>query len=73
MSADGHRVAIVTGAAQGLGEAIAKRFLAERYKVVFGDVNTELVQQTARAWSPEEAQPRRTPDGSLPISGSARC
>jgi len=56
MSADGHRVAIVTGAAQGLGEAIAKRFLAERYKVVFGDVNTELVQQTARACDPSGEQ-----------------
>lgn len=52
MSADGQRVAIVTGAAQGLGEAIAKRFLAEGYKVVFGDLNTELVQQTARACDP---------------------
>lgn len=56
MSADGQRVAIVTGAAQGLGEAIAKRFLAERYKVVFGDVNTELVQQTARAYDPSGEQ-----------------
>ena len=56
MSADGHRVAIVTGAAQGLGEAIAKRFLAEGYKVVFGDVNTELVQQTARACDPAGEQ-----------------
>lgn len=56
MSADGHRVAIVTGAAQGLGEAIAKRFVGEGHKVVFGDVNTEMVLQTTQACDPSGEQ-----------------
>jgi NAD(P)-dependent dehydrogenase (short-subunit alcohol dehydrogenase family) len=34
-----NKVAIVTGASSGLGEAIAKMFLAEGAKVVFSDVN----------------------------------
>jgi 3-oxoacyl-[acyl-carrier protein] reductase len=52
MSAGDHRVAVVTGAAQGLGEAIATRFLAEGHKVVLGDLNTESVQRTSRARDP---------------------
>jgi len=34
-----NKVAIVTGASSGLGEAIAKMFLAEGAKVVFSDIN----------------------------------
>ena len=33
-----HKVAIVTGAARGIGLAIAKRFVAEDAKVVIADV-----------------------------------
>jgi 3-oxoacyl-[acyl-carrier protein] reductase len=42
-------VAVVTGAAQGLGEAIAARFVHEGYRVVFADINDELNRRTAEA------------------------
>ena len=43
------KVAIVTGAAQGTGEAIARRFVAEGAKVVLGDVRVEQGRAVARA------------------------
>jgi len=45
----GERVAVVTGAAQGLGEAIASRFVADGFRVVYADVNDELNARTAAA------------------------
>ena len=41
------RIAVVTGAAQGLGFAIAQRFVDEGAKVVLGDVNVEATQAAA--------------------------
>jgi 3-oxoacyl-[acyl-carrier protein] reductase len=46
---DDGSVAIVTGAGQGLGEAIATRFVRDGYRVVFADVNLEAAEGTARA------------------------
>jgi len=43
------RIAIVTGAAQGLGEAIAHRLAGEGAHVVVADVNLEGAQQVAEA------------------------
>jgi sorbitol-6-phosphate 2-dehydrogenase len=43
------RVAIVTGAAQGLGEAIARRLAAEGAHVVVADVNEASARKVARA------------------------
>ena len=39
------RIAVVTGAAQGLGLAIAKNLLENGKKVVFIDVNQEQLQE----------------------------
>jgi 3-oxoacyl-[acyl-carrier protein] reductase len=35
------QTAVITGGAQGLGYAIAERFVAEGARVVLGDVNLE--------------------------------
>jgi len=43
-----HKVAIVTGAGQGIGLAIAERFVAEGARVVLADVNAEQVSEAAR-------------------------
>ncbi len=42
------RVAVVTGAASGIGRALAERFAAEGMKVVLADVEDEPLQATAR-------------------------
>ncbi|GAA4508938.1 3-oxoacyl-ACP reductase FabG [Brevibacterium yomogidense] len=42
------RTAVVTGAAQGLGYAIAQAFVAEGANVVLGDLNEEAVVEAAR-------------------------
>ncbi len=41
------RTAVITGGAQGLGLAIAERFLAEGARVVLGDLNLEATQAAA--------------------------
>ena len=41
------KVAIITGAAQGIGEAYARRFAAEGAKVVVADINAEKGQAVA--------------------------
>jgi acetoin reductase-like protein len=43
------RVAIVTGAAQGIGRAVAERFAREGMAVSLSDVNAERVRETAEA------------------------
>ena len=43
------RVAVVTGAAQGLGRAIAQRFVAEGARVVLGDVDADAARAAAQA------------------------
>jgi glucose 1-dehydrogenase len=43
------RVAIVTGAAQGLGLAIARRFVEEGSRVLLADLNGEVVTRAAEA------------------------
>lgn len=41
------KVAIITGGAQGLGEAIADKFASEGANVVIADINIETAQKTA--------------------------
>jgi len=48
----GERVAVVTGAAQGLGEAIAARFVADGFRVVCADGNDGLNARTAATADP---------------------
>lgn len=43
-----HKVALITGAAQGIGAAIAQAMASEGAEVVLTDVNEALLQQTAQ-------------------------
>ncbi|MGZ6754872.1 MAG: SDR family NAD(P)-dependent oxidoreductase, partial [Nocardioides sp.] len=43
------RTAVITGGAQGLGRAIAERFVAEGARVVLGDVDLDAARATAAA------------------------
>jgi 3-oxoacyl-[acyl-carrier protein] reductase len=50
--AGGQPVAVVTGAAQGLGEAIASRLVQDGYLVVYADVNADANERAAAAGDP---------------------
>ncbi len=56
-----NKVALVTGAARGIGLAIAQKFLAENYRVALLDIDAETLAQTAEAW--------RGREGVLPVVG----
>lgn len=64
-------IAVITGAAQGLGLAIAARFLEAGYRVAIADRNAEALQQTAaglRLQRPDDVTPVPldvTDDGSV--------
>ncbi|MEI8351182.1 MAG: SDR family NAD(P)-dependent oxidoreductase, partial [bacterium] len=44
-------VAVITGGAQGIGRAIARRFLADGYAVVIADTDAEAGIETARDYA----------------------
>jgi NAD(P)-dependent dehydrogenase (short-subunit alcohol dehydrogenase family) len=49
MTASPQKVALVTGAARGIGLAVAKRFLAEGWRVALLDIEAELLGKSLRA------------------------
>jgi len=59
------RVAIVTGAAQGLGRVTAKRLAEEGAKVVIADLQEDKAAATARDLSKETGQPMIHASGDL--------
>ena len=42
------KTAVITGGAQGIGLAIAQRFIAEGATVALGDMNAEQVEAAAK-------------------------
>jgi NAD(P)-dependent dehydrogenase (short-subunit alcohol dehydrogenase family) len=49
MNTSPQKVALVTGAARGIGLAVAKRFLGEGFRVALLDIEGELLQQSVAA------------------------
>ncbi|WP_096867468.1 3-oxoacyl-ACP reductase FabG [Mycolicibacter icosiumassiliensis] len=54
------QTAVITGGAQGLGFAIAQRFVAEGARVVLGDLNLEATEAAAERLGADVAVPVRT-------------
>jgi len=44
---EGQKPALVTGAASGIGAAVAERFLSAAYQVAFFDINCQAARATA--------------------------
>jgi NAD(P)-dependent dehydrogenase (short-subunit alcohol dehydrogenase family) len=55
MTKDTRKVALVTGAARGIGLATAKRFLAEGWRVALLDIERDLLTQSVKALGQPDA------------------
>jgi NAD(P)-dependent dehydrogenase (short-subunit alcohol dehydrogenase family) len=55
MTASSQKVALVTGAARGIGLAIAKRFLADGWRVVLLDIEAGLLEKSVTALTRPDA------------------
>ena len=55
MTVASHKVALVTGAARGIGLAIARRFLAEDYRVALLDIEGDLLAESVSALARPDA------------------
>jgi NAD(P)-dependent dehydrogenase (short-subunit alcohol dehydrogenase family) len=53
MTRDNGKVALVTGAARGIGRATAKKFLAEGWRVALLDIDNDTLSKTCAALAPE--------------------
>lgn len=54
------QTAVITGGAQGLGFAIAERFVAEGARVVLGDVNLEATEIAAKQLGAQKVKTSRS-------------
>jgi NAD(P)-dependent dehydrogenase (short-subunit alcohol dehydrogenase family) len=54
MASSADKVALVTGAARGIGLATARRFLNEGWRVVLLDIESKLLQEAARTRQPAD-------------------
>lgn len=53
MTSETEKVALVTGAARGIGRATAKKFLAEGWRVALLDIDNDTLSKTCAALAPE--------------------
>jgi 3-oxoacyl-[acyl-carrier protein] reductase len=56
---ENQKVAIVTGAASGIGKAVAERLAARGYRLILTDINDEGLKVTAQGWPDEQVLTRR--------------
>jgi NAD(P)-dependent dehydrogenase (short-subunit alcohol dehydrogenase family) len=63
------RAAVITGAASGIGESTARRFIEEGANVVLGDIQTAPGQVLAAELG--DASPRFPPNSGAPHSTSS--
>ena len=66
------KVALVTGAAQGIGRTIAERFAAEGAAVVIFDINGDEAARTAHALS-AQGQTVEAVGGDVAVRDDVRC
>jgi NAD(P)-dependent dehydrogenase (short-subunit alcohol dehydrogenase family) len=71
MAGPASKVAVVTGAARGIGLATAKRFLAEGWRVALIDIERELLADTVRALGQAEQVLGQPCDVAAPVEVAA--